>query len=195
VLVDRLMDWAWRTAGGIDWSAWRPDPADALLADWAPGTPPLTKSLVLDYARLHGWLAGRPLPLIDFDMLERHLAGRWRDAASRGDFSTVRDVIADVLLSSQVVLMPENVREAVRGALLWKHPAHAPAGPGSAPGPPPPPAAAPAAAQAPVAPSGSRSVARATIGVDPTADFMANIGRAQRLAGLGPVLGPYEGFS
>jgi hypothetical protein len=125
-LAERLMQWAWQTAGAINWSRWRPHPGDRLIAY---GMPPLTEWLVLDYAKLHGWLVGRPLPEIDFSLLEPHLAERWRTAASYANFGLVQDVIADVLLWTQIVGMPQELREAVRQPILSRHPRHATAPP------------------------------------------------------------------
>jgi hypothetical protein len=121
----QLMNWAWQTAGTIDWSRWRPTPADPLVGKWFFGQPPLTRALILDYARFHGWLVGRPLAFVDFGMLERHLAQRWEVAAAQGDFVLVRDVIADVLVWTQIVAMPANRSEALRESLLARHPAYA----------------------------------------------------------------------
>jgi hypothetical protein len=133
-LAGRLMQWAWQTAGAINWSHWRLHPGDRLIAYGAPpfGVPPLTEWLVLDYARLHGWLVGRPLAEIDFSLLEPHLAERWRTAASYANFGLVQDVVADVLLWTRIVGMPEELRQAVRQPILSRHSKHAtapPAGP------------------------------------------------------------------
>jgi hypothetical protein len=110
--VDELIGWATEAAARFPWATWVPDSRDQIIVSTIQ--PPLTFSMVLQYAKLRAWLEGRGMTQPHVDAVTHELAAAWWNARMTGIYSRVADVLRDLVLWNAVVRMPERDREAVR---------------------------------------------------------------------------------
>lgn len=74
--------------------------------------PPLSASMVIQYASLQAWLEGRTVTAADVEACKGGLAHIWMSALS--DQSPVHAVLAQLLVWGEILGMPEDRREAIR---------------------------------------------------------------------------------
>jgi hypothetical protein len=123
--VDRLIDWATETAARFPWASWVPDRRDWIVVSSV--RPPLTFSMVVQYASLRAWLDGQDLTRPQVDAVTNELAAAWWNARMTGDYRFVADVLRDVVLWNAVIRMPKRDREYVRTEIVARRrPAAAP---------------------------------------------------------------------
>lgn len=120
VNVDALIDWAAQTAARFPWASWVPHRRDWLVIPKMQYHPPLTFSMVVQYASLRAWLDERSLTRPDVDAVTQELAGAWWNARMTGDYRFVGDVLRDVVLWNAVIRMSKRDREAVRSDLVGR---------------------------------------------------------------------------
>jgi hypothetical protein len=114
--VDELIASANQAFNGFGWGSWAPDPDDRAIDSFV--RPPLTVSIVRQYANYRAWLEGRP-PTQDYiGSIESELTGVWFAARQNLEFGSVALVVRDLHLWSAVRALPERDREAVRPELL-----------------------------------------------------------------------------
>jgi hypothetical protein len=114
--VDELIASANQAFNGFGWGSWAPDPDDRVIDSLV--RPPLTVSIVRQYANYRAWLEGRP-PTQDFiGSIESELRGVWFAAQQNLEFGSVALVARDLHLWSAVRALPERDREGVRPELL-----------------------------------------------------------------------------
>jgi hypothetical protein len=115
VNVDGLIRSATEDASRFPWATWAPDPRDQIIVSAIQ--PPLTFSMVLQYANLRAWLNGRAQTQPHVDAVTNELAAAWWNARMTGIYTGVADVLGDLFLWNAIVTMPEPKREAVRTEL------------------------------------------------------------------------------
>jgi hypothetical protein len=102
-----------------DWSRWIPHPADpVLMFPMAPLIPPLTQGMVMAFVNFQAWLLGQPPNLYQYQAWDQ----RFRTAWQMSDRLAIRDFLATLLLSGDLLQQSPRKRESMRaplGQLLW----------------------------------------------------------------------------
>jgi hypothetical protein len=138
--VDALINSATEAAAQFGWTTWVPDARDQVIVPAIQ--PPLTFSMVLQYANLRAWLDRQALTQSSVDAVTNELAAAWWNARMTGVYSGVADVLRDLMLWNVIVRMSPRDADAVRMELARRR--QAASAPSirwtSTPAPSPPPA-------------------------------------------------------
>ena len=103
----------------IDWSTWLVPPGDARLADYLFATePPLTNGLVGTYFSTCSWIWARPIMPDEQQRVVTALVQSWAMHGTALEFEPLLDVLSFVALSDELLALPPETVERVRGDLL-----------------------------------------------------------------------------